>query len=296
MGKVKRLWVGGILIFIGLGIYFYPDVRNWKIREEVNQMKENIEDHRSRFEKDKVISQNNKETEDDVLYWEMKKYNEHLVSDGQKLVDAWSYEKTPAELKTFGNMNQVIGYIEIPDMKVQLPLLVGASEENLAKGAGILSETSMPIGGKDTNCVVAGHRGWKGSPYFQYIENMDYGSMVYIHTLWEKRAYKAVDFKIVDSFDVESVLIQKGKDMITLMSCHPYGVTGSKNRYLVYCEYVELQDRQETKTEKNEEVHFISDQKKDQKQETKNWIMWEDRIRFLFLCIISVYFMFRLKK
>ena len=296
MGKIKCLFVGGILIFIGLGFFFYPNVRNWKVGEEVNQIKEQIETHRSKFEKDKVILQKDKRTEEDMLYWEMEEYNQHLVSDGQELADVWSYEETPVELKYFKDVNQVMGYIEIPDMKVQLPLLIGASKENLAKGAGILSETSMPIGGKDTNCVIAAHRGWKGSPYFQYIENMDYGSIVYIHTLWEQRVYKAVEFKIVDSFDLDSILIQKGKDMVTLMSCHPYGVAGSKFRYLVYCEYVEQQDIQETKIDKNEEVDFVSEQKKEPKQESKDRILWEDRSRFILPCIISIYFLLRLRK
>ena len=68
---------------------------------------------------------------------------------------------------------------------------------------------------------------------------MKQGSIVYLHTLWETRVYKTVDVKIVDFFDLNSILIQEGRDMVTLMSCHPYGVPGGKFRYLVYCEYVE---------------------------------------------------------
>ena len=298
MGKIKRLFVGGMLFLGGLGIFFYPNFQIWKIEEEVNQIEEQIETHHLESEKSKIILQKEKKVKDDLLYWEMKEYNQLLVSDGQELVDVWSYEEIPVELKYFKDVNQGIGYIEIPDMKVKLPLLIGASEENLAKGAGILSETSMPVGGKDTNCVIAAHRGWKGSPYFQYIENMDYGSIVYIHTLWETRVYQVVEFKIVDSYDLDSILIQKGKDMVTLMSCHPYGAPGGKLRYLVYCEYVEQQDRQETKIDKNQEVNFISEQKEkaEEKSKSKERILWEDISRFILPGIIGIYFLFRIRK
>ena len=238
MRKIIRLCVGVMLIFISLGFFFYPDFKNWKISEEVKRIEEEIKIYRSKFDEEEVRPYKNDITEEN-LYWEMKKYNQRLVTDGQELVDVWSYEETPIELKHLKDANQVIGYIEIPDMKVKLPLLIGASEENLAKGAGILSETSMPVGGENANCVIAAHRGWKGSPYFQYIENMKQGSIVYLPTLWETRVYKTVDVKIVDSFDLNSILIQEGRDMVTLMSCHPYGVPGGKFRYLVYCEYVE---------------------------------------------------------
>lgn len=243
MRKIIRLCVGVMLIFISLGFFFYPDLKNWKISEEVKRIEEEIKIYRSKFDEEEVRPYKNDITAEE-LYWEMKEYNQRLVADGQELVDVWSYEETPIELKHLKDANQVIGYIEIPDMKVKLPLLIGASEENLAKGAGILSETSMPVGGENTNCVIAAHRGWKGSPYFQYIENMKNGSIVYLYTLWETRIYKAVDAKIVDSFDLDSILIQEEKDMVTLMSCHPYGVPGGKFRYLVYCEYVEQKQTQ----------------------------------------------------
>ena len=73
------------------------------------------------------------EITEEELYLEMKKYNQRLVTDGQELVDVWSYEETPIELKHLKDVNQVIGYIEIPDMKVKLPLLIGALEENRQK-------------------------------------------------------------------------------------------------------------------------------------------------------------------
>ena len=181
------------------------------------------------------------------LYDEMDKYNKTLAQNGQSITDAWSYEQQPLDLDSLSidSDNPIIGYIEIPDMKIRLPLMLGASTKNLERGAAVLSQTSMPIGGENTNCVIAGHRGWEGSAYFQYIENMTIGSKVYITNPWETLVYECTSTKVIYPDDVDSILIQPGKDMVTLFSCHPYVLGGGPYRYLVFCERVDTQKRQE---------------------------------------------------
>lgn len=187
------------------------------------------------------------------LYDEMVKYNQDLSDNGQDIVDAWSYEQQPFDLSNndlIGEEVPVVGYIDIPDMQIRLPLMLGASPENLEKGAAVLSETSMPIGGDNTNCVIAGHRGWEGSAYFQYVENMKHGSKVYITNPWETLVYECTDIKVIYPDDVGSILIQPGKDMITLFTCHPYRLGGGPYRYLVFCERVDTQKRVSTEGHK----------------------------------------------
>lgn len=183
-----------------------------------------------------------------ALYDKMESYNKDLIDNGQYIADAWSYEQQPFDLTGLGidSDNPAIGYIEIPDMKIRLPLLLGASTENLEKGAAVMSNTSMPIGGTDTNCVIAGHRGWEGSAYFQYIENMKKGSRVYVTNPWETLVYECADIEVINPNDVDSIMIQKGKDMVTLLSCHPYVLGGGPYRYVVFCERVDTQKRKET--------------------------------------------------
>lgn len=89
----------------------------------------------------------------------------------------------PVNLDELKSKDGAIGYIDIPDMDVKLPLYIGASEKNMALGAAILSETSMPIGGESTNCVISGHRGYRGAPYFKDIELLKKGSKVYYKSL-----------------------------------------------------------------------------------------------------------------
>ena len=119
--------------------------------------------------------------------------------------------------------------------KDYLSLYLGATELNLAAGAAQLSQTSIPIGGINTNSVIAGHRGWHGASYFRYITDLEYGDEIIITNLWGELTYKVVDTDIIAPNEVEKVLIHPGKDMITLLTCHPYA-SGGKQRYLVFCE------------------------------------------------------------
>lgn len=217
------------------------------------------------------------------LYDKMTSYNEDLVNNGQHITDAWSYEQQPFDLTGLGidSENPAIGYIEVPDMKIRLPLLLGASTGNLEKGAAVMSHTSMPTGGIDTNCVIAGHRGWEGSAYFQYIENMKKGSRVYITNPWETLVYECTNIKVIDPNDVDSIMIQKGKDMVTLLSCHPYVLGGGPYRYVVYCERVDTQERKTTDGVMNPKSSSPSptdEAKKDTEEETESTVNTDNEL------------------
>ena len=82
--------------------------------------------------------------------------------------------------------------------------------------------------------MIAGHRGWRSVPYFKYIELLKIGDTVTITNPWEKLNYRVEEIKIIQPDDNEAVGIQEGKDMITLITCHPYRSNG-KYRYAVYC-------------------------------------------------------------
>ena len=119
-------------------------------------------------------------------------------------------------------------------MNVKLPLYLGATLENLRKGAAVMGETSLPLGTKDSNCVIAAHRGYQGIPYFREIEKLEIGDKVILQNPWEKLSYRVEQIKIIKPDDSDQIRIQKGKDMITLLTCHPYRSHG-KFRYVVYC-------------------------------------------------------------
>lgn len=281
-----------MIIIASLGVYFYPNIREWKTQQEVNQIMARFENNFKTDDSDKDDSDSsedeNSSSDGEVknfveLHKEMEEYNQRLITEGQHIEDAWSYEQPPLTLKNMPGKDYTIGYIEIPDMKVKLPLLLGASMDNLSKGAAVLSETSMPIGGTDTNCVIAGHRGWKGSAYFQRIENLKEGSEVYITNPWETMIYKVVSTKVVNPDDSDAILLQPGKDMVTLISCHPYVLGGGKYRYVVYCERAGTENREKATQMKNPSVKETKDESvkvpEEELEASNELLKWEEYLR-----------------
>ena len=131
----------------------------------------------------------------------------------------------------------MFGVVSIPRLDLEMPLYLGATYQHLSDGAAQLSQTSIPIGGMNTNAVIAGHRGWYGASYFRYITNLEIGDEVTITNLWGSMTYAVAGTKIIQPHEVEKVLIQPGKELITLLTCHPYA-SGGKQRYLVICERI----------------------------------------------------------
>ncbi len=168
----------------------------------------------------------------------MEEYNarifERRQADLKKVED---YERAQINLSAYGLEDKMVGVIEIPVMDVVLPIYLGANYANLDQGAACMGQTSLPIGGENTNCVIAGHRGWHNNNYFKAIEKLEIGDEVIITNLWEVLRYRVCEIRIVAPRDIQQILIQEGRDLVTLHTCHPFG-SGGRYRYLVYCERV----------------------------------------------------------
>ena len=180
------------------------------------------------------------ETRDYPELWaDMVRYNEAIYTQGQAgLSCEYDYQKPSFRLSDYGLGDEVFGVISIPAMELEMPIFLGATEQHMADGAAHLSQTSLPIGGENTNCVIAGHRGYNGASYFRYIDKLKVGDMVSITNLWETLTYRVCEIKIIDPHDVTEILIQPGRELLTLLTCHPYA-SGGKQRYVVFCERVE---------------------------------------------------------
>lgn len=164
----------------------------------------------------------------------MEDYNREIFRTGQKdLVDAWSYEKPVFDLEAYGVDSDLVGYLEIPAMEQRLPIYLGASQENLDRGVAVLGQTSMPIGGEDTNCVIAGHRGNGGEAIFREIQRLQPGDPVYLTNLWRELTYRVESAQVIQPDDLSVLAIQEGEDRLTLISCYYQGQ--ETLRYAVYC-------------------------------------------------------------
>ena len=173
------------------------------------------------------------------LWEDMVAYNAAIYAQGQSgLSCEYDYQKPSFFLREYGLADETFGVISIPAMDLEMPIFLGATDSHMAEGAAHLSQTSLPIGGENTNCVIAGHRGYSGASYFRYIEKLRLGDEVTITNLWETLTYKVVEIKIINPYEVEQILIQDGRELLTLLTCHPYA-SGGRQRYLVFCERVE---------------------------------------------------------
>ena len=233
-----------VLVFLtGLCFFLYPYAQGALIDKEIQ---ENAEDFHSRVEvqptngnNSTVIIDTTEPTEEQLypeLWTDMTAYNETIYAEGQSgLSCAYDYQKPSFTLKDYGLEDEVFGVISIPAMDLNMPIFLGATEKHMADGAAHMSQTSLPIGGNNTNCVIAGHRGYGGASYFRYIEKLRIGDSVTITNLWETLEYRVVQIKIIYPNEVKEILIQENRDLLTLLTCHPYA-SGGKQRYLVICE------------------------------------------------------------
>lgn len=170
----------------------------------------------------------------------LQEYNCRLYTEKQcNLTDLEACETPAADLTAYGVEDEIIGVLEISAMELTMPVYLGASDAHLAAGAAVLGNTSAPIGGDDTNCVIAGHRGWKGADYFRHIDRLAVGDEVRITNLWETLIYAVTDIEIIQPHEIEKIKILQDRDLLTLVTCHPYA-SGGRQRYLVYCERTEV--------------------------------------------------------
>lgn len=256
-----RLVLG--LCLLGIGIQIYPILRENRAKEEQERQIQSfvksreagpvLEEGTWKPEGGEPGGAGPEPGEGDALYTQMKEYNERICRENQSgLKDVFSYEQNPFDLSALELEEDMIGYLEIETLDLILPLYIGASKENMRKGAVVLAETSMPIGGKDTNCAIAAHRGGaNGDQSFKNIEQLKAGDEIRITNAWETLTYVAAEQVVIEPNDVEAIKIIPGQDMITLFTCHPYGF--NSHRYVVYAKRKEAGQEEEAKPGTEEE-------------------------------------------
>lgn len=182
----------------------------------------------------KTFTAQTAQTDYDRLYRELQRRNAELYATGQSaLKDPFSYSVADIDLAEYGIKDNTIGYLSVPRLGVTLPILLGANSDNLLQGAVHLTQTSYPIGGNNTNSVIAAHRGWNRAQMFRHIEKLQVGDPVYVQNFRETLTYTVSEIEIIYPNEVDKLHIRPGQDMLTLITCHPYRV--NDRRYVVYC-------------------------------------------------------------
>lgn len=210
----KNRWI--LLLFIlGLSILVYPHVAQW-----VNQwfQQKLVEDFQNELHA-------GSEEEIQQLLANAQGCNEEIFHESKGFHDPFSEQE--AKLQEFKKciglkQDEMFGAIEIPKLKLIIPIYLGADEKVLKKGIGQVEGSSIPIGGQSTHTVLAGHRGMGTKEMFRNIDKLIDGDLFYIHTFGETLTYRVYKQTIIYPNETDSLLIVEGKDLATLLTCHPY--------------------------------------------------------------------------
>ena len=140
----------------------------------------------------------------------------------------------------------VMAYVDIPKINVYLPVQHGTDADTLEKSVGHVVGTSLPVGGSSTHAVLSAHSGMASSKLFSDIDQLAVGDTFYIHVLGEVLAYKVDTIHTVLPTDTSLLQIEDGKDLVTLVTCTPFGV--NTHRLLVRGHRVPYTPEQEATT------------------------------------------------
>lgn len=157
----------------------------------------------------------------------------------------------------------MMSFIEIPKLKIKLPIYHGTDDETLAAGVGHLEGTSLPVGGTNSHCVLSGHSGMTNTRMFDDIRLLENGDTLVLWSLGEPYAYSVYDSEIVVPSDVSSLGIHEGEDEVTLITCTQLDRSIQRlntHRLLVHarrCEYVPEEIEEEAVTSSYVDMRFI---------------------------------------
>lgn len=235
------LWV----YLVGMGILLYPAINNYYTSKRMESSVESFfgttptESDTDSTEATQAAQETEPSTPYPELLDMLEAYNRELYEDDQSKLSSLAATEQPGVLfSVSGQARDVFGVLSIPKLEMEMPLYLGATDKHMADGAAQLGQTSIPIGGENTNAVIAGHRGYNGAPYFRYVPELQVGDSVNITNLWGTLHYKVVETRIIQPNDIDAIKIQPGRDLITLLTCHPYA-SGGRQRFLVICERME---------------------------------------------------------
>lgn len=216
MKWIKKNIVNILIMLIGLagaGLLAYPSVADWW---------NSFHQSRAVASYAQAVADLDEATYDKLLS-EAEDYNKKLAESGI----IWQMSKK--QIKEYNgllNINDtgIMGYIDIPKINVQLPIYHGTDESVLQIAIGHIAGSSLPIGGKNTHCIVSGHRGLPSAKLFTDIDKMTEGDVFTMTVLDRTVTYEVDQIRIVEPTNLSDLQIVDGKDYCTLVTCTPYGI------------------------------------------------------------------------
>lgn len=209
-----------IIFLAGLSLLLYPFVANQWNNYRQKQLISGYE---------QVVSE--KEAAEGIDYdAERKKaedYNEALLPcvlpDSFALAESSGVD--PVYMNTLNIAgDEMMGSVEIPKINIKIPIYHTTEEDVLNKGAGHLEGSSLPVGGANTHAVISAHRGLPSASLFTDLDQLKEGDHFLIHVLNETLCYEVDKISVVKPEDTSALAVEDGQDLVTLLTCTPYGV------------------------------------------------------------------------
>ena len=225
--KKKTITTIIILLFflVGLSLLLYPFVANqWN----------NYRQSRLISSYDSAVSQ--MESEGSIDYeaeWaRANAYNEALLPSilPDSFAVAEASDEPDEEYMACLNIagDEMMGTVEIPKIDIELPIYHTTDEEVLEKAAGHLEGSSLPVGGESTHAVISAHRGLPSASLFTDLDQLEEGDHFLLHILDENLAYEVDKISVVEPEETQDLAVEEGEDLVTLLTCTPYGVNSHR--------------------------------------------------------------------
>lgn len=210
-------WILVLALLAGLSLLLYPTISDyWNSMHASQAVATYAEDVKS-------IGQ----AQYDSMLTAAYAYNERLLA---RTNDFYLDDEQQAAYDQLLNIGQtgIMGYIEIPVIKLSLPIYHGTSDSVLQIAVGHLDWTSLPVGGANTHCVLSGHRGLPSAKLFTNLDQMKTGDTFVIRVLDEVLTYEVDQILIVEPNDTSALTVEADKDLCTLVTCTPYGINSHR--------------------------------------------------------------------
>lgn len=224
MKKSVAMVLSALVFLVGLGLLLYPTISNYLHEQSASQA---ITQYIS------VTSQ--QDTSEDA-FAAARAYNATLSGDVESLIAA--QDGTSAYWDILNEVDGIMGIIEIPTLDLTLPIYHSTDESVLQKGVGHLEGSALPTGDVGNHTVLTGHTGLPSADLFTNLDQMVVGDRFYLEILDQVFTYEVINLYVVLPADTTELAAQADKDLVTLVTCTPYGV--NSHRLLVQAQRVDV--------------------------------------------------------
>lgn len=219
--KIAVCFISAMVFLLGIMIMLYPSMSDYINKKNQTRAAEGYQ---------QVVTALS-EAEYKKHLDDARRYNARLLEISENAVSlaAVDYEK----IENYWDLlnidgNYIMGYVEIPSLDIYVPIYHTGNENSLSAGAGHIEGTSLPVGGEGTHTVISAHTGLPSARFFDGIDRLEKGDLFHIYVMNEIFTYQVEESFVVEPDDSSKLMIERGRDLATLLTCTPYGINSHR--------------------------------------------------------------------